>query len=293
MRRYTSFEKALIQWHTFHPNFPVKDSQNEISGESAQLCASQRACCFWNIHSEITWTAISLRSSILWITAGGWGEREEGEDITAALLECSAVITSTLKDCSSAFTAHKIHSNNWQLSVHAQQLWRHLLPRSVNKTIVKPTVVALCLQTLLVLPFVLLQVWRGRGEILRVQRQHRLGASLAEPKAGERSEGEGAGSPTACRGKEKGFFPRGSPCYWRLSAACRRSPGETSSTPAVVPSGGVQLVFLSARHSSAFSIAFPTDCACAAWLHPPTQPVLIQIRRLLQNTALTGSVPGN
>lgn len=163
MRRYTSFQRALIQWHTFHPNFPVKDSQNEISGESAQLCTSQRACCFWNINSEM-WTAISLRSSILWITAEG----EKKKDIIAALLECSAVITSTLKDCSSAFTAHKIHSNNWQLSVHAQQLWRHLLPRSVNKTIVKPAVVALCLQTLLVLSLVLLQVWGGRGEILHV-----------------------------------------------------------------------------------------------------------------------------
>lgn len=65
-------------------------------------------------------------------------EEEEGgdTDTIAALWKCSAVITSTLKDCSSAFTAHKIHSNNWQPSVHAQQLWRHLLPRSANTTIV-------------------------------------------------------------------------------------------------------------------------------------------------------------
>lgn len=72
---------------------------------------------------------ISLRNSIL-------TERGGGGDIIAALFKCSAVITSTLKDCSSAFTAHKIHSSNWPLSVHRQQLCRHLRPRSVTKTMV-------------------------------------------------------------------------------------------------------------------------------------------------------------
>ena len=55
------------------------------------------------------------------------------------------VLTSTLNGCSSPFTAHKIHSNNCKHSVPIQQLLRHLLLRTANKTIVNPAVVAYCL----------------------------------------------------------------------------------------------------------------------------------------------------
>lgn len=51
-------------------------------------------------------------------------------------------LTSTLNGCSSPFTAHKIHSNNCKHNVPIQQLLRHLLLRSADRTIVNPAVVA-------------------------------------------------------------------------------------------------------------------------------------------------------
>lgn len=59
------------------------------------------------------------------------------------------VLTSTLNGCSSPFTAHKIHSNNCKHNVPIQQLLRHLLLRTANKTIVNPAVVAYCLWAVL------------------------------------------------------------------------------------------------------------------------------------------------
>lgn len=59
------------------------------------------------------------------------------------------VLTSTLNGCSSPFTAHKIHSNNCKHNVPIQQLLRHLLLRTANKTIVNPAVVPFCLGAVL------------------------------------------------------------------------------------------------------------------------------------------------
>lgn len=190
-----------------------------------------------------------------------------------------------MKDCSSAFTAHKIHSNNWPLSVHAQQLRRRLLPRSVNKTILKPAVVARPPNTA---AFALLFVFKSERD---AEKSYAYSGTIASEPLGRAERGDGGKAERVRRPPvaEKSFVPPGIALLLTPVSSLPpvpQSPGQSSSTPAVVPGGGVQLVSLTALHSSAFSIAFPTDCACAAWLHRPPQPVLIRIRTLLQNTAL-------
>lgn len=185
-------------------------------------------------------------------------------------------LTSTLNDCSSPFTAHKIHSNNCKHNVPIQQLLRHLLLRSANKTIVTPAVGAYCLRSVL---------FTGDTEkwAAGINPTHLAATSLmsrclscgAESRGRGREMGEGADlSSPRTRCFRRGFGRRLSPGKESLLTPLRRllvpqSPGQSSGTPAVVPSGRVQPVFCTARHSCPFSIVFPTECACAHWHERP------------------------
>lgn len=190
-------------------------------------------------------------------------------------------LTSTLNGCSSPFTAHKIHSNNCKHNVPIQQLWRHLLLRAANKTIVNPAAVASCLWTLV---FTVGAGKRTGTNPTRLAATSPLARGLscgAESRREEREQGEGAGFVDRSRRcLRRGLRRRLSPGKDSLLAPVSslpvlQSPGESSGTPAVVPSGRVLLVFCTARHSSPFSIVFPTECACAHWHerpHPTRDP---------------------
>ncbi len=95
-----------------------------------------------------------------------------------------------------------------------------------------------------------------------------------KPRRGEGKGAEGEGSSTARAAAFAAVRRSLSPGKDSLltpvsSLAVPQPPGESSGTPAVVPSGRVLLDFCSARHSCPFSIVFPTECACAHWHERP------------------------
>lgn len=108
------------------------------------------------------------------------------------------VLTSTLNGCSSPFTAHKIHSNNCKHNVPIQQLLRHLLLRTANKTIVKPAVVASSLWAVL---FTVDSNKRTTGinprRLAATSLVSRCLSCGAESRGEEREGGDGADSSTA------------------------------------------------------------------------------------------------
>lgn len=190
-------------------------------------------------------------------------------------------LTSTLNGCSSPFTAHKIHSNNCKHNVPIQQLLRHLLLRSSDRTIVNPAVVA---QRLSFIYSRHEQTDNGdKSYTFSSDIAGCLGVCLssgaesrAEESRGKKRRGEGEKerirrplAPPLSGGR---LSPgKESPLAPVSSLPVPQSPGESSATPAVVPSGRVRLVFCTARHSCPFSTVVSHRVRMCALARAPPQ----------------------
>lgn len=221
-------------------------------------------------------------------------------------------LTSTLNGCSSPFTAHKIHSSHCKHSVPTQQLPGHLLLRTAGKNMLSPrggrfsSPVTFIHRSVLKtkqqqtkkkgngadksyaassdiagVSLLLLAAPRGGEEEGREEGrgEDRRRRTEEERRRGGGKRGEASGSSSAsrrcfvCLFSVGGRRPPGEKSRLSTPVPVLRSPGRSSGAPAVVPSGRVQPVFRSARHSCPFSVVFSHRARMRALLPaPPAAP---------------------